>query len=103
MSARTTLAALDFGFCLAARPGTTQLPVAVFWVGAAIVGIVLATAVLYYIRRMAVSKEGRTRPGISVEAVEELHSQGLLSDEEYKRARRAALGLPSKSEVAGGS
>lgn len=97
-----TLAALEFGFCLAARPGSMQLSVTLVWVGVAIIGILLATAVLYYLKKMALSREGRTRPELPAEDVEKLRSGGLLSEAEYKRARRAALGLSSKPDPASG-
>ena len=50
-------------------------------------------AVLYVIRWILMGGKDQTQPGLSIDQIDALHERGLLSDEEYRRARRAALGL----------
>lgn len=68
----------------------------VFWLGVVIFGILAAAAILYWIKRAALGRDPRPQEGLSAEEVRQLHQRGLLSDEEFRRARRAALGLPGE-------
>ena len=57
--------------------------------------ILLGGAGLLVLRRWPMSKgpPAEASKGFSVEEVEAMHQRGLLSDEEYRRAKRVALGL----------
>jgi len=67
----------------------------VVWITGVLIAVVLvAGVVIFLIRRMAVDRSGASGAGLSIEEIDRLHQDGLLSVEEYDRARRAALGLP---------
>ncbi len=55
--------------------------------------ILIAGAIVLRLRRKLLEKPP---PGESfgIAALEKLHEQGLVSDEEFSRLRRAAMGLP---------
>ena len=61
------------------------------WLGLAVLAL---GAVLYVIRWIMMGGRGQSGPGLTIDEVEALRSRGLLTDEEYRRARRSALGLP---------
>jgi CBS domain containing-hemolysin-like protein len=45
------------------------------------------------IRRMAMGISSRRPQGLTMEQLDELHRQGMISEEEYRRMRRSVLGL----------
>jgi len=61
-------------------------------VGAVLIGVVLLKA----LRRMAVGKDGGSSRDLSVEQLRQMRDRGLLSPEEFDRARRVVLGLPPR-------
>jgi len=61
--------------------------------GLVLVAVFLACfAALAWYRRKVMARSPRTTTG-GIEELERLHRQGLLTDEEFKKGRRAALGL----------
>ncbi|MHC4717990.1 MAG: hypothetical protein ACYS5V_13530 [Planctomycetota bacterium] len=64
------------------------------WACVAMAAVLLLGLVVVLIRRAALSPDSRPPAQMAVEQVEQLHRDGALSDEEYRRARRLALGLP---------
>lgn len=69
---------------------------------AAILLVIGAIAVLAnYVRKMAMEKEqDRTGLGLSIDQIEQMHSQGQISEAEYKLLRRLALGKMLPPETA---
>ena len=63
--------------------------------------LVIGGVVLLVLRKMAVGKEGSSSRDQSVEQLRELRDRGLLSQEEFDRARRSALGLPPRQDGTG--
>lgn len=63
--------------------------------GLLVVGIfILFGAGVLILRRVFISRRGEDRaPPLSLETLEELRIGGQISDEEFKRLRKAALGL----------
>lgn len=55
--------------------------------------VILLGVVVLVFRRRALNAEVRGQSGLAIDQIERLHQDGLLTEEEYRRARRAALGL----------
>ncbi len=66
------------------------------WLAAVFGGLIVFVIVMYILRWIAVSKSGKRSSGFTMEEIEHLHHNGTLSDEEYRLARRAALGLTGR-------
>ena len=78
----------------------TQLPgIALALVLLVALGLVFLV-VARYLRGAATGKDGSSTKGLSSEDVEALYRRGALTEQEYRRARRAALGLPPDREDA---
>ncbi len=81
---------LPIAFVIAEQEGTVT---AIVWV----LGSVLATAAIcvaaHILRRMVFSKSDKHSPGFTIEQIDRLHNEGVLTKEEYRLARRSALGL----------
>jgi len=74
---------------------------ALIWSAAAIAAVILLGVVVLVVRRRALNAEARSPSSEAIDEVERLHQDGLLTDEEYRRARRAVLGLaPAQAEHA---
>jgi len=88
------------GFGLAAG----RLADVLIW-GCVLIAVVLALGfVLVVLRRKyhpAGGGERQERPGFSVEGLEALRRQGQISEEEFRRLRRAALGLGGGGQETG--
>lgn len=73
------------------------------WGGAAIASLLLLGAGLMWLRRRTCSfgpREGADAgSGFSIGDLESLQASGLLSEEEFRRLRRAALGLDTSEAV----
>ena len=74
----------------------------VLWLGVVGLCVILGGAGLYYLRRVALSKDPRPREAASLEELDKLHQDGLISNDEYRRARRAALGLGNRPDSPAG-
>ena len=58
--------------------------------------ILLAGAIclgVYFLRRSILDKDTGNGPGFTIEQIDRLHDEGALTEEEYRLARRSALGL----------
>ena len=90
--------------CIAAM--SDQMWESVLWVliyGTIIIAaiIVFAVAIRVWRRRM---QDGQGSADFVIEDIEDLHRKGLISDEEFSRLRRKAIGMEEpRSEAAGGS
>ncbi len=66
-----------------------------WWLIVAGLGVAfLLFAAVLYLRRIALGGSARPAEGLTIEQIRKLHRDGLLSDEEYDRARRAAARQP---------
>jgi uncharacterized membrane protein len=63
------------------------------WCIILIVGILAAAIVLSRLRRRAVARDEVTEEVFSLEALEEMLAHGQITLDEYRKLRRAALGL----------
>lgn len=65
-----------------------------FWLAVVVAALVLLGLVAYVLRRwVGRDADGPAGPGFSIEQIEQLHSQGRISDEEFRILRRRALPL----------
>lgn len=73
---------------------TRHLSRSAFWLVVVVAALVLLGLVAYVLRRRAGRDTGGPAgPGFSIEQIEKLHSQGRISDEEFRILRRRALSL----------
>ena len=69
-----------------------------WWLIVALLGAVfLLFAVVVYLRRVALGGAGPAAEGLTMEQAQQLHSEGLLSDQEFNRLRRALVRQFSES------
>ena len=61
------------------------------WVGVLLVAAICVAA--YILRRIVFGKDTKHRTGFTIEQIDRLHNEGALTEEEYRLARRSALGL----------
>ena len=64
-----------------------------------IAAFVLGGVVLLLLRRKLFDKGTKVHLDETLEHLERLHKYGLISDEEFSRARRASLGVPMQEAV----
>ncbi len=90
-----TAAAVTF----ASRASRLLTPEVFVW--SAVLGgaLILLGVVALILRRFVLSSPTRTKTHDVLDSVHQLHEDGLLSDEEYRRARRKALDLPPPEEA----
>jgi len=65
------------------------------WTGVMIVAIILLGSAVLWLRRRVFARcaRGEGDSGFSIDQLEELHRSGQLSEAEFRRLRRASLGL----------
>ena len=83
----------------ASRASRVLTPEFMVWgsvLGGALILLGVAAMIL---RRFVLSSPTRTKTHDVLDSVHQLHEDGLLSDEEYRRARRKALDLPPPEEA----
>jgi len=66
------------------------------------VGIfVVFWGILIFLRKLAIGKHRSSTDQNALKQIEQFHKEGILSDEQYKRARRSILGLDESTNRAG--
>ena len=70
------------------------------WLGLMLVLLMGLGAVVMYLRRRAVGKLREDASAMSIEQLEQLRTDGVISDEEFRRLRRVVMGLPEKTPAA---
>ena len=63
------------------------------WVGILLGAIFIFIAAIYVVRWIALSRDTKRNAGFTIDQIDRLHDEGALTEEEYRRARRTALGL----------
>ena len=67
-----------------------------------LVGLILvATVVIVWLRRRLQRDQGVGGSGMDVGSIEQMHRSGLISDEEFRKLRRSALGLADEQDGPG--
>ncbi len=62
--------------------------------GGILLGVVfILVAVIYILRWIALNKSTGRKPGFTIEQIDRFRDEGVLTDEEYRLARRTILGL----------
>ncbi|MCD4699517.1 MAG: hypothetical protein K8R91_02970 [Phycisphaerae bacterium] len=76
-----------------AGSGREGLTDTVVWSVILLVAVFAFVAVIYILRRMLLNKGDRRNMGFTIDQIDRLHNDNSLTEEEYRRARRAALRL----------
>ena len=76
-----------------AGPGREGLTDTVLWSVILLAAVFTFVAVIYILRRTLLNKSDRSNTGFAIDQIDRLRDEGTLTDEEYRRARRVALGL----------
>ena len=63
------------------------------WFAVLVAAVLILGVAIYVLRWIALSKSDKHRPGFTIEEIDRLHDEGALTEEEYRLARRSALGL----------
>lgn len=63
------------------------------WIWVSILLSAALIALVYILRRMALEKSAHLSDKFTIEQVDRLRDEGSLTEEEYRRVRRAVLGL----------
>ncbi len=74
-----------------AWPDGSAIGTAWIWVSIPLAAVLVV--LLYILRRMALEKSHRLGDEFTIEQIDRLRDEGALTDEEYRLARRAVLGL----------
>ena len=72
------------------QPGLAKIGL---WFAVLVAAVLILGVVVYILRWMALSKSDKHRTGFTIEQIDRLHNEGVLTEEEYRLARRSALGL----------
>ncbi len=71
------------------------------WMVVIIAAAMVFMVVAKFIRRAAVGQPPGPVPGLTVEQVDRMYRRGMLTEAEYERARRAAMGVPGAPPAGG--
>ena len=63
------------------------------WFAVLMAAVLILGAAVYILRWMALSRSDKHNTGFTIEQIERLRNEGALTEEEYRLARRSALGL----------
>ncbi|MDY7011015.1 MAG: hypothetical protein SVV80_09730 [Planctomycetota bacterium] len=76
-----------------AGTGQKGLTDTVVWSVILLVAVSAFVVVIFILRRMLLNKSDRGNTGFTIDQIDRLRDENSLTEEEYRRARRAALGL----------
>ncbi len=83
------------GFCPPLATASLMRDVTIASIG---LGILLITGgiVLWIVRRATLGKVRGSEAAEAMDVLERVHKRGVMTDEEFSRARRIALGMPAE-------
>jgi len=68
------------------------------WAGALVLILVLVFIVVMVLRKKILQNSGSTKSALTIEQLEEMHTKGMISDEEFTAMRRGIFGIGMTEE-----